>query len=60
MSEFLNRKQVAALFGISVPSVRRMEKNGTLPVVHIGKNSPRYRKSDIESFIAAHSVRREK
>jgi excisionase family DNA binding protein len=56
---FLTRKEVATLFNISVPTVRRWERAGTLPVVRIGTCSPRYRRSDIESFIAAHSVRRE-
>jgi excisionase family DNA binding protein len=57
MSEFMNRKQVADLFGMSVASVRRLEKSGALPVVKIGPHSLRFRRSDIESFVTAHSVK---
>jgi excisionase family DNA binding protein len=44
-----NRKQTAALFGVSTQTIIRLENAGNLPVVRIG-TSIRYRRSDIEKF----------
>ena len=50
--ELLNRKQVAQLFGVSPITVIRLQEAGKLPVVKIGAGSVRYRRADIERFIA--------
>jgi excisionase family DNA binding protein len=50
--ELLNRKQVAQLFGVSPITVIRLQEAGKLPVVQIGAGSIRYRRADIERFIA--------
>ena len=47
----LNRKQTAALFGVSTQTIIRLENAGKLPVVRIGAASVRYRRSDVEKFI---------
>ena len=52
-AELLTRKQVAALFQVSIDTVIRMEKRGILPVVRLGLvASPRYKRSDVEALIA--------
>jgi excisionase family DNA binding protein len=50
--EFLTRKDVAKLFQVSTLTVIRLEAAGKLPAVRLGAGTVRYRKSDIERFIA--------
>jgi len=48
----MTRKQVAALFGVSTITIIRLQESGKLPAVRIGAGSIRYRRSDVEQFIA--------
>jgi excisionase family DNA binding protein len=50
--EFLTRKDVAKLFQVSTLTVIRLEAAGKLPAVRLGAGTVRYRRSDIERFIA--------
>ena len=50
--ELLTRKDVAKLFQVSTLTVIRLEAAGKLPAVRLGAGTVRYRKSDIERFIA--------
>lgn len=47
----LNRKQVAALFGVSTITIIRLQEAGKLPAVKLGAGSIRYKRSDVERFI---------
>jgi excisionase family DNA binding protein len=49
----LTRKQVAALFQVSTLTVIRLQEAGKLPAVTLGAGSIRYRRADVEAFIAA-------
>jgi predicted DNA-binding transcriptional regulator AlpA len=52
----LNERQVQELYGFSVPYLRRARRELRGPrFLKIGK-LVRYRRSDIESFLAAHAV----
>ena len=51
-NELLTRKQVAALFQVSPLTVIRMENEGKLPAIRLGAGSVRYRKVDVEAYIA--------
>lgn len=57
-NEFLSRRQVAEFFHVSTATVRRWEQAGTLRAVWLGPLSPRYKRSDIDEFVATHGVRR--
>lgn len=50
--ELLTRKDVAKLFQVSTLTVIRLEAAGKLPAVRLGAGTVRYRRSDIERFIA--------
>lgn len=50
--ELLTRKDVAKLFQVSALTVIRLEAAGKLPAVRLGAGTVRYRRSDIERFIA--------
>lgn len=53
MDEFLTDKQVASIFKLTRPSIWRLVKEGRIPQpVKIAANSTRWRKSDIDKFIA--------
>jgi excisionase family DNA binding protein len=48
----LTRKQVAAIFQVSPPTIIRLENEGKLPAVRLGAGSVRYRREDVEKFIS--------
>jgi excisionase family DNA binding protein len=50
-SDFLTRRQVAAIFQVSQPTVIRWELAGRFPAVRLGAGSVRYRRADVEAFI---------
>jgi excisionase family DNA binding protein len=52
--ELLTRKDVAKLFQVSTLTIIRLEAAGKLSAVRLGAGTVRYRKSDIERFIANH------
>ena len=52
--ELLTRKQVATEFGITVKALERFAwAGGGPPMVKLGHRTVRYRRGDIETFIAA-------
>jgi excisionase family DNA binding protein len=52
-TELLTRKQVAALFQVSTPTIIRLEDAGKLPALRLGAGSVRYKRSDVENFISS-------
>jgi excisionase family DNA binding protein len=51
-NELMTRAQVAQLFQVSSHSIIRLENAGKLPAVRLGAGSVRYRRTDVEKFIA--------
>jgi excisionase family DNA binding protein len=51
--ELLTRKDVAELFQVTTMTVFRLEQDGKLPAIRLGAGTVRYRRSDVEKFIAA-------
>jgi excisionase family DNA binding protein len=47
----LTAEEVAKILRFGVVTVKRLTRRGELPVVRLGHNSPRYRRSDVEAFI---------
>lgn len=55
--ELLSRRQVEAEYGITVKALERYAwAGGGPPMVKLGHRTIRYRRGDIEAFIAAHVV----
>jgi predicted DNA-binding transcriptional regulator AlpA len=55
-SEVLNERQVQEVYGFTVPFLRRARRERRGPrFLKVGK-LVRYRKSDIEAYLAAHTV----
>jgi excisionase family DNA binding protein len=50
--ELLTRADLMKLFQVSQPTIIRLEASGKLQAIRLGAGSVRYRKSDIERFIA--------
>lgn len=50
-ARMLSRSQVKEILGIHLSSVIRLEKEGLLPPVKIGKRSIRYRQEDVNALI---------
>ena len=50
--ELLTRKDLMQLFKVSQPTVLRLEASGKLPAVRIGAGTVRYRRTDVEAFLA--------
>jgi predicted DNA-binding transcriptional regulator AlpA len=56
ISEVLNERQVQEVYGFTVPFLRRARRERRGPrFLKVGK-LVRYRKSDIEAYLAAHTV----
>lgn len=54
--EILNERQVQEVYGFSIPYLRRARRERRGPrFLKVGK-LVRYRRSDIESFLAAHEI----
>ncbi len=51
-AEFISVEEVANLFGVTTTTVRRMANAGELPWFAIGKRLKRFRRQDIEEYIA--------
>jgi len=55
-AEILNERQVQEFYGFSIPYLRRARRERRGPrFLKVGK-LVRYRKSDIEAYLAAHAV----
>ena len=55
-TEVLNERDVEAIYGFTVPYLRRARRERRGPrFMKVGK-LVRYRKADIESFLSAHTV----
>jgi excisionase family DNA binding protein len=50
--QLMTRKDVAKLFQVSPLTIIRLETAGKLPAVKLGAGSIRYRRIDVERFIA--------
>jgi predicted DNA-binding transcriptional regulator AlpA len=50
-SELLTRRQLTALFQVSLPTLLRWQDAGKLLPVRLGAGTVRYRRADIESLI---------
>lgn len=48
----LTRQQVADLLGISLVTLWRWDQEGRLPALRLGPQTVRYRREDIDEFIA--------
>lgn len=51
--ELLTRKDVAELCQVSPLTVIRWEKAGKLSAIRLGAGSVRYKRADVEAFLAA-------
>jgi len=49
----LTRKDVMRMLQVSLPTVIRLEAHGKLPALRLGAGSVRYRREDVQKFIAA-------
>ncbi len=49
--QLLTRKQIAALFQVSEPTVIRLEHAGKLPALRFGAGSVRYKRADVLAYI---------
>jgi len=55
-SEILNERQVQEIYGLTIPYLRRARRERRGPkFLKVGK-LVRYRKTDIESYLSAHTV----
>lgn len=53
MDELLSRSQIAARLGVSVSTVKRLERTpGWPPCVRVSVRSPRWRASDLARWVA--------
>lgn len=51
--KLLRIRAVAEMLGVNVATLRRWDKSGRLPAIHIGKRKDRrYKEEDIAKFIA--------
>ena len=50
--ELLTRKDIAELCQVSPLTVIRWEQCGKLPAIRLGSGSVRYKRSDVEIFLA--------
>jgi predicted site-specific integrase-resolvase len=48
----IDRKQLAARWNVSIPTLKRMEKRGLLDIVSLSERVLRYRLEDIERMEA--------
>ena len=51
-AEFMSVEEVANLFAVTTTTVRRMANAGELPWFAIGKRLKRFKRTDIEAYIA--------
>ena len=59
MKEYLNRKEVMELFGISRSTLIRMERRGDLKPIHITPKIVVYSRKDIEQLLKRKAQGRE-
>ena len=52
----LTLKQVSSFLGVSTRQVYRLIAEGKIPVLKVGKRSPRVRPSDIEKYLESCTV----
>jgi excisionase family DNA binding protein len=50
--ELLTRKDIAELCQVSALTVIRWEQSGKLPAIRLGAGSVRYKRADVEAFLA--------
>lgn len=55
LKEWLNPKEFASEFGISIPTQDRMRRERTIPFSKIGRNI-RYSRTKINEWLIAHEV----
>ena len=51
-NKMIDRKQLAARWNVSIPTLKRMEKRGLLDIVSLSERVLRYRLEDIERMEA--------
>ena len=56
---FLTRRELAETFACSVGTIRRWEQAGKLKPIKLGAGTVRFRKADVETFLAAAAEVRE-
>jgi excisionase family DNA binding protein len=56
----LSRREVAQLIGVHYESVGRWERAGKLPAYKIGSKCTRYRREDVEAFLADGYIQRDR
>ena len=56
----ISRRQLAIRWGCSIPTIKRREKAGFIPVAQLGGNLVRYKLADIEACEAGEAPRVEK
>jgi predicted DNA-binding transcriptional regulator AlpA len=54
--EFLSRNDLAAMFGVTVTTIVDWQKRGRLTPMKLANRTVRYRRSEVEAFIAAASA----
>jgi excisionase family DNA binding protein len=58
--KLLSRQELAEHFGCSVATIRRWERVGKLKAVRLGACTVRYRRADVEQFLANATETRER
>lgn len=53
--EFISRKQLAAMLGVTQTAVYQWQRAGRLNPVRLGRRCVRYRRAEVEAMIAAAS-----
>lgn len=57
-SDLLNQKEASQVLGVSVPTLRRMEREGQVQGVQIGRRT-KYRRSELEAILRGETNGRE-
>jgi excisionase family DNA binding protein len=57
-TDLLSARGAAAYLGIHLQTLRAWVRNGTIPQVRFGHRTVRFRRADLESFVASRIERR--
>ena len=56
LSRLLTYKDVAELLGLSIPAVKELRRNGSLPYIRVSERVIRFQEQDIIQFLADRHV----
>ncbi len=49
--QFLSRRQLAVRWGVSIASIKRLEKSGKLRPYYLNSRTVRFRASEVQNFV---------